>query len=230
MKVSYLKKEAETNDIFTFWFKPASKIRFIAGQYIEVYIPHGNPDNRGEKRWFTISSIPSDRYLSITTRLPSVEKRSSFKAALNNLAIGDSIYISNPLGDFVLPKDFSIPIVCIAGGIGSTPFRSIIQDLFFKKEFRDITVIYNAHSKNDIAFRNTFNQLGSKFFEVIDTKINAEIVLQYVKKFKTTSYFYVSGPESMVEALVDDLKTKKIDRNNIFGDYFPGYDERSTID
>jgi len=219
MKVTYIGSEPAADEIRTFFFRPVKRIRQIAGQYIELTIPHDNMDDRGDKRWFTLSNSPSDELLSITTRLNP--HSSSFKKALLNLKPGTELNMASPMGDFVLPKDSSIPLLFVAGGIGSTPYHSIIKFLQDTGEKRDISLLYAANNVGNVAFRETFEKLGDKFKTQIGNRISAEEILKNVHKSGT--HVYVSGPEPMVEALEKDLLDKGLDKNHFHGDFFPGY-------
>src|SRR5438128_2636442 len=129
-------QETIASSIKSFWFKPTRPVHYTAGQYIELKLPHDKPDNRGERRWFTLSSYPTEPLLSITTKF--TDPGSSFKRALLDMKQGQIINMSDPMGDFVLPKDDTIPLIFVAGGIGVTPVRSMIKWLSDKAEKRDI--------------------------------------------------------------------------------------------
>lgn len=98
MKVTLEFVEELSQEIKTFWFKKPSSFSYIAGQFVELYLPH-KADERGPKRWFTLSSDPSNELISITTK--TVNKPSSFKSALSKLQAGDEIEMSDTMGDFV---------------------------------------------------------------------------------------------------------------------------------
>ena len=151
MKVSLTKLEKVAEDIYTFWFTTPKKLNYTAGQFVELYLPHKNKDKRGDKRWFTLSSSPSEEMLAITTKF-SKKDGSTFKEAMKKLKKNDKVNISFPMGDFVLPKSKSIPLLFIAGGIGSTPFRSIVKFVDDEGEKRNITMIYAANKKEEVAF------------------------------------------------------------------------------
>lgn len=220
MKVKFIKSEKIAKDIVSFYFEPETKLRYIAGQYIELYLPHQNTDDRGQKRWFTLSSAPDDEFLSITTKI--IPERSSFKNTLAMLKNNDLVDMSQPMGDFILPKDNIIPIVFIGGGIGVTPYHSIIADLKNKNEKRNISLIYYANSEAEIAFVDTFNYLDDKFYQFTDTFLSAEQVINLVVDL-VNSYFYISGPEPVVEQLQKDFLENNIPKNHIYTDFFPGY-------
>ena len=68
MKVTLEYTHDEAGNIRTFFFRPDNPVYYTAGQYTELKVPHTNPDKRGQKRWFTLSSSPSDPLLTITTK------------------------------------------------------------------------------------------------------------------------------------------------------------------
>lgn len=220
MKVQFVKSEEITKDIRTFWFKPDKPFRYIAGQFIELYLPHKNPDDRGQKRWFTLSSPPNLGFVSITTKITL--NRSSFKSTLAVLKKGDIVEMSQPMGDFILPKDKTIRIIFVAGGIGCTPYASILSDLQNKGENRIIKLFYAANSHSEIAFKDIFKKLGQGFNRFVKKPLTAAKVLEKVVSPQKT-YFYISGPEPMVEQLQKDFLDKGIPKNRIYTDFFPGY-------
>src|SRR5882672_1770740 len=119
-----------TRDVTTFWFTPDRSFRFIAGQYIEISVPHSDVDNRGDKRWMTISSAPGEPSIGITMKFASPpHKSSTYKQAFRRLAVGATLYASDPIGDFVLPKSPFTPLVFMALGIGITPVQSMMLAL-----------------------------------------------------------------------------------------------------
>ena len=221
MKVTFDHSEKAADHIRTFWFKPEKPVRYAAGQFIELRIPHDNKDNRGDKRWFTLSSSPTDDLLSITTKLAG-EKGSSFKRALANLAPSTELHMASPMGDFVLPKDPSIPLLFVAGGIGCTPYHSMVKFLQDNHEQRPVSVIYAAKSQAEVAFKDTFTRLGQNFKTVIGERLDAKKILA-LSDNNQEQYIYLSGPEPMVEALDKDLKGHGFNKKHIRTDFFPGY-------
>ena len=210
-------------NIKTFWFKPQTPAHYIAGQFIEFYLLHEHADDRGQRRWFTLSSSPSEDMLSITTKF-ALENGSTFKQTLGELPLGSRIMFSEPMGDFVLPKDTSIPLVFVAGGIGVTPMRSMVKWLTDKAEKRDVTVLYGARDKREIAFRGLFEAYcgGDQFKTFTDRPITSEDILAVIKS-KPEALIYLAGPEPMVEKYVADLKQVGIQSRQLVTDYFPGY-------
>ena len=231
MKVIYTHKLQRTPRIFSFFFKPEHNVHYIPGQFIELYLPHPNKDMRGEKRWFTLSSSPREAELYITTNF-AVENGSTFKDALRELEPGTELKMASPMGDFVLPKDPSIPLVFVAGGIGCTPYHSIIKDLQLSGDSRDIILLYAANKLEDVAFREVFDKLGNKFKIVLknpgpdwDGNVG-QLDANMIKELGSVTgehYIYLSGPEPMIESLYKELKSSGFNKRHIYTDYFPNY-------
>jgi ferredoxin-NADP reductase len=211
-------KEIAKN-IRSFYFKPISDIKQIAGQFIELYIPHENPDEHGIKHWFTLSSSPTEDLWTITTKL-NPECSSTFKTALQNLQPGTELTMAAPMGDFVLPKDPAIPLLFVAGGIGCTPYRSMIKYLQDTREKRDITLLYATSSAEEIAFRDVFEVLNSNFIPLVGDRLTSAKILEYASP---RHYIYLSGPEPMIEILDNELKEAGADPDHLRTDFFPNY-------
>lgn len=217
--------------IKTFWFRPDRSVRYEAGQFIQLQIPHENADERGEKRWFTLSSSPSEELLSITTRTFD-EKSSTFKQLLFAAKPGLKLDMSDPMGDFVLPKDTTIPLLFVAGGIGITPMRSMLKWLHDTAEKRDVQLIYAVGNVENAVFTDLFNEYGLKFTLLPSNPpenwkgshglLTPELIQQLTPDI-AGRLTYLSGPEPMVEALFSGLKTAGISDKKLVTDYFPGY-------
>jgi ferredoxin-NADP reductase len=231
MKVVFDHSQEEAPNIRTFYFRPEKPVNYTAGQFAEWKLPHKNPDNRKEKRWFTISSSPNDEFVTITTKF-TPDKGSSFKNALFKLKPGDEISMSEPMGDFVLPKLVQTPIVFVAAGIGITPFHSILSWLSQTREERPIKLLYGVHDEDQIIFQDTFKQAGVHATIVVANpspawggeqgRLSAELILGLENPNEDT-LIYLSGPEAFVEQLKKDLADAGVNKSNIVVDAFPNY-------
>lgn len=234
MKVVFDHSKDEAEHIRTFYFKPERPVQFTAGQFAEWTLKHSDPDNRGTKRWFTISSSPTDEFVTITTKYAGDDKSSSFKKALFRLEAGDEMLMSDPMGDFVLPKLIQTPLVFVAGGIGITPFHSILSWLASTSEERPIRMLYGVNSEDEIIFQETFDKASQHATIVVDDaspawggergRLTAELILGLEKPSDDT-LIYVSGPEPMVEALQKDLLKAGLSKSQFVGDFFPNYSQ-----
>jgi glycine betaine catabolism B len=126
----------------------------------------------------------------------------------------------------VLPKDPNKKLLFIAGGIGVTPFRSMIKELVLRKEERDITLFYFANSEEEVLYKDLWQEAFNYGVKVIPftnrEKLDEVLLKKHAPDFKQR-YFYLSGPPFMVRAYVKVLRELNISRRNIYTDYFSGY-------
>ena len=208
-------------------------MRYTAGQFTELYLPHKNADDRGEKRWFTLSSSPGDDLVTITTKYAGDDKTSSFKRTLFSLEPGAEVAMAEAMGSFVLPKLIQTPLLFVAGGIGITPFHSILEWLAASNETRPIQLIYGVRVEDEIVFTDTFDKAKVSPTIVVGEPsdawggeqgtLSAELILGLGKPGDDT-LIYLSGPEVMIQNLQKDLQKNGIPRDRIVTDEFPNYD------
>ncbi len=197
------------------YFQPDKKLSFLAGQYLELTLPHPHPDSRGVRRFFTIASSPTEPEVMITSKF--VAGGSTFKKTLLAMSKSQKLFANGPAGEFVLPKNPYIKLAFVAGGIGITPFRSMAKFLADREEKRDIVLLYAASSDQDFLFKDLFPKAIYKVGH-----LEEEDVKRGVPDYKQR-LFYVSGPEPMVEATTKILREQGIPPWRIKRDFFPGY-------
>lgn len=208
-------------DIYDFVFVPKGKLQFSAGQYMEWTLGHNNPDSRGVRRYFTLASSPTEDNLRIGVKF--YPNSSSFKKSLISSESGREIIASQLSGDFTLPKNPNQKLCFLAGGIGVTPYRSIIRYLLDTKEKRDIILLYSSKRESDFVYRDIFNSI--KTIYVVTERgqlIDESMIKKQIPDFKER-IFYISGPHSMVDAFEKTLKEMDILSRQIKVDFFPGY-------
>lgn len=225
-------------DTGEFTFTSNHKIKFEAGQYMEFTLDHYPVDSRGNRRYFTISSSPLEDRISIGIKFDK-NNSSSFKKALAEMEIGDQIFAGQIGGDFILPKDKKQKICFIAGGIGVTPFKSMINYLIDKDETRDIVLVYCAKRIEELAYTNLFHRANVTFgLKAVSTLtdldhipedwvgykgfIDAGMIITEVPDYLDRT-FYISGPNSLVQASSKMLIEIGVKKNKIKTDYFPGF-------
>ncbi len=224
MKLKLIEKRKEIGNIVSFVFDAGKQFKWIAGQYLIYKLPHQKEDLRGRMRFFTISSAPFQKHPTITTRIFE-DNPSSFKKELNSLGINDEIEAKGPDGDFVWEGENN-DYIFIAGGIGITPFNSIIRQLSFEKKKINITLIYSNKVKNDVLFKNELDAITKDHPEFkIDylfspQRVDEEIIKKYLDYKKI---YYVSGPDPMVDAVIEIIKKMGVKEEKIRTDYFSGY-------
>jgi ferredoxin-NADP reductase/Na+-translocating ferredoxin:NAD+ oxidoreductase RnfD subunit len=224
-------------DIYDFLFGKVAAFDFRPGQYMEWTLATGESDSRGNRRYFTLASSPTEETIRLGVKFH--EPASSFKKALLALHPGNRISTSQLGGDFTLPRDPKSKLVFIAGGIGITPYRSMLKYLIDTGQSRTITLFYSNSTPTDIMYRDVFDEAEQKFglktiYTLTDkTKVPPDwtgkvghiddtIIREEVPDFKER-IFYLSGPQKMVEAFKKTLHDVGLPNSRIKTDYFPGF-------
>jgi ferredoxin-NADP reductase len=226
-----------TKDTFDFVFKPEKRFSFAPGQYMEWTLPHEHPDNRGNRRYFTLASSPTEMDLRIGVKfyLPA----SSFKRALANLPSDQEISAAQRAGDFTLPANKKQKLVLIAGGIGVTPYRSMLKYLIDTKEKRDVVVVYSNREKEEIVYQDVLGEAEKKLgvrivYTLTDEKkipdnwqggrgrINEDMITKNIPDYRDR-LFYISGPFALVSSTEKMLLGMGLAKDQIKTDFFPGF-------
>ena len=226
IKLRYVGKKQMGTTTYDFTFDTRA-LRFDPGQYIELTLPHARSDRRGQRRIFSIVAKPHDEQISIGTKIP--KKPSSFKRALMRLKAGDVVYGTRIAGDFVLPSDTTQPIVCIAGGIGVTPFVS-----FCLSSRRPLRLIYVVSNSQDVSYVEQLRQhavdvtivspdsmrLPDQDWNHYQGTLTAETAGRLID-VTSSPLTYISGPPAMV--MTTKRIVKSIGVKHIKVDEFSGY-------
>jgi len=222
-----LKEKIEVaENTFDFVFGLDKPMKFSAGQYMEWTAEHTS-DLRGVRRYFTIASAPEENELRIGIRF--AENGSSFKKMLMEMPQGGEVTAAALAGDFTLPKNTAKKLVFIAGGIGITPFRSMLKSLIIKNEKRDIILLYSNRQPQHVAYKELLaeaeTKLGIKTHYVMTDSsgiLDAAYIKNAVPDLKERT-FYISGPERLVQGMKQALKSLGVNSSSIKTDYFPGF-------
>ena len=232
-----LKEKIKTApDSYDFIFSHSRNFAFAPGQYMEWTLGHDHPDTRGNRRFFTLASAPTEKTLRLGVKF--YQQSSSFKKAMLKMNNGDEIVAAQLAGDFVLPKDPRQKCVLIAGGVGVTPFRSMIKYLLDTRQRRPITLLYANKSVDDILYKDIFDraehELGIRtIYTVTDTdnlpaswtgqtgRITPKMIKSLVPDYRRC-IFYISGPKGMVDLFKESLGSMRIRNSQIKTDFFSG--------
>jgi glycine betaine catabolism B len=223
MRLRLQTKTQLSAQVFDFAFVPDRAPTFLPGQYMEWTLPHRRVDSRGNRRTFTIASSPTEKevHLGVKIYTPS----SSFKKALLAMEPGDTLIAGQVAGDFVLPRDNRQKLVFIAGGIGVTPFRSMLQYLMDTQQRREIILFYLVSTEEEISYHEVVEAAkvaGVRVITLIGERLTPQLITQNVPDFLACR-FYVSGPQMMVQRYKDLLRSLQVQRSHIVEDYFSGY-------
>lgn len=218
------RKHIEAADTVTFVFETKEPVAWKAGQYGIYRLEHQSPDDRKDRRFFTVAAPPFEGTPQITTRI--TEKSSSFKKALNALPIGGEIELIKTGGDFVMTDPITNHLM-IAGGIGITPYHSIIRQLDHEARPINITLLY-ANRTDDFVFKEVLDNIAGRHanftikYIVEPRRIDNQAIENAAAGLSDPNY-WISGPEPMVKAIDKCLAELGITKEKIQTDFFPGY-------
>lgn len=223
-------------DIYDLVFAPKSKLAYAPGQYMEWTLGHADPDSRGNRRYFTLASSPTEDNLRLGVKF--YDQSSTFKQALLSLDKGSEIVATQLAGDFVLPRNPNRKCVFIAGGIGITPFRSMIKYLLDTHQKRPIVLFYANRTAEDFVYLDILDkarqELGLQtIYTVTDQRqapswwrgrvgrITPQMIKEQVPDYRRC-IFYISGPKGMVDSFKEILSQLQVKENHIKTDFFSG--------
>jgi len=230
-----LKEIQKVSDrVYNYVFQPDRRFNFLPGQYMEWTLAGVPYDTRGNRRTFTIASSPTEQEVHVG--LKYYEPASMYKATFAQLEPGDVVYASQLAGNFTLKGNERNKLVFIAGGIGITPFRSMIKYVTDQNLSVDIVLLYVAGDPEEFAYVEQLNAARSVGVRtipivtaggvsspgVVSAKLSPELIRQLVPDYHERM-FYISGPNVMVDASKSFLHDLGVGRSNIKTDHFSGY-------
>ncbi|MCC6343561.1 MAG: FAD-dependent oxidoreductase [Bryobacterales bacterium] len=213
--------------------------QFVAGQTADLtWIDPPETDDEGNTRTFSIASAPHEPRLMFATRL----RDTAFKRVLEKTALGSALRMEGPFGNLTLHNNAKRPAVLIAGGIGITPFRSIVRSAMNNKLPHKILLFYANKSVETAPFLDEFTAIAKEhpnftFIPVVDEPppswsgekghISAEMITRRLKDITSEGsagpICYVAGPPPMVASIRVALKKAEIDPDDIRTEDFSGY-------
>jgi ferredoxin-NADP reductase len=237
-KVALKRKERVALDTMAFTFEKPAGFTFKAGQALDLTLldpPH--QDARGARRALSIVSAPFEDELVVATRLRS----SAFKRSLAALEPGAHAEIDGPFGSLTLHSNRSRPGVFIAGGIGITPFISMLRQSAHEGREQVLKLLYSNRRPDDAAFlpelldyerqhRGRFGMRATATGPVLNgtpwrgdrVRIDADFVNSIIVR-PVIPVFYVAGSPSMVAGIRQVLNGMGIDDDDIRSEDFSGY-------
>ena len=231
------KREEIAEGTMAFHFEKPEGFEFRAGQAIDwTLINPPETDAEGNTRTFSITSAPSDPDLMIATRM----RDTAFKRVLRSTPLGAQVKMDGPSGSFTLHKNSAKPAVFLAGGIGITPFRSIIRQASHNRLTHQLYLFYSNRRPEDAAFLADLEELKklNPNFHLIATMtgmskssrpwsgetgfISPEMLAKHIPNLQGPIY-YTAGPPAMVAAMRQILTQAAVDEDDTRTEEFAGY-------
>jgi ferredoxin-NADP reductase len=236
-EMTLVDRQRVARDTMAFWFDAnGTSFEFRAGQHADFVFTHPSLGNESDNsRTFSLASSPRDKGpIMIAMRM----RKTDFKATLMAAALGTKFIVSRPSGVFTLHADISRPAVFLAGGIGITPIRSIIQQAAQDRLPHKLYLFYSNREADDAAFMEEFEGMSTQNpnFVLISTvtghrtlswpyekgHITREMLKRYLIGLIGPVY-YIAGPSGMVSAMTDLLRSSGVSDDDMkteeFGDY-----------
>jgi ferredoxin-NADP reductase len=229
------KREVARETLLVVFDLLGGRVDFRPGQYFFVnLIDPPYADEKGSRRHFSVVTSPNESgVLGFCTRL----RDSAFKRSLRELPVGAEVDVEEPQGNFLLPEETDRQYVFIAGGIGITVFRSMLNYIAEEHLSHWVTLFYSSPDQASTAFLDELTQLeqASPNLRLVLTitddpdwegetrRINADLLRDQLGDELDSFSYLVAGPPAMVEAIVAMLQTEGIAKERIRADRFSGY-------
>ena len=220
-----------------FHFERPPGFEFKAGQSADLTLL--NPpetDAEGNVRTFSIVSAPFEEQLMFTTRM----RDTAFKRSLKKMPLGTAVKMDSAMGSFTLHKNSAKPAVFLAGGIGITPFFSIVKQAGHERAPHKLYLFYSNRRPEDAPFLEILHGLErtNPNFHLIATmtemarskekwngeagRIDKEMLSRHLSELRGP-IFYIAGPPGMVTGLRKMLVAAGVDDDDIRTEEFAGY-------
>ena len=231
------KSEEVAEGTIAFHFEKPSDFVVTPGKFISVsLIDPPETDAEGDTRSFSIASAPYEQDLMIATRM----RDTAFKRILRKLKTGELIRIRGPFGSLTLHDDATRPAAFLAGGIGITPFRSIVLQSTQLRRAHRLFLFYSNRRAEDAAFLDDLKQCerANPNFKCIATVtkpseseqqwdgergyVNKAMLLRFIHDLQEPIY-YIAGPPGMVVSMQGELNAAGVANDHIRAEQFAGY-------
>ena len=227
------KREVAKGTLFVTFDVGGENVEFEPGQYfwVELLDPPYE-DEKGPRRHITVVTSPTEGVLGLATRI----RDTAFKRSLVEMPEGASVDVEQPKGSFVLPEDTSKQYVFVAGGIGITPFRSMLRYIADKGLDYDITLVYSNRDVESTAFLDELKELESVvprcrvIFTMTDDPswegdkrmLDAEVLRELLGDLESF-HFMIAGPPPMAKSVEASLLEAGLSEDQVQSDSFSGY-------
>lgn len=231
------RREEIAEGTMAFHFDKPGGFEFRAGQTLDwTLINPPESDAEGNIRTFSITSAPFDPELMIATRM----RDTAFKRVLRSMPLGTQVKIDGPSGSFTLHKNSTKPAVFLAGGIGITPFRSMIRYASHDRLAHQLYLFYSNRRPEVAPFVAELEELTAQNpnFHLVATMtemskssrpwkgetglISPEMLARHIPNLHGPIY-YIAGPPEMVTGMRQILTQAAVDEDDIRTEEFAGY-------
>ena len=212
------------------WKRPESFL-FKAGQSIDMtLLQMPTPDKYGATRSFSIVSAPNEKNITVAMRV----RDSSFKQKLDKKPTDQKISWEGPYGGMTLPDDTTRPLVFFAGGIGITPFMSMLREIVLQKTNHRVILFYSNRTRADAAFFEELTEIARTHSHITfictftqtdqnsHGRIDEKMIREHTRDLED-SKFFLAGPPRFTTSIKNILIGMSVPRTSILNEVFDGY-------
>lgn len=222
-----IEKKVEAENVVSLFLKPSDDLdyNFLAGQYVNI-----KPLSSGYGKSYTISSSPDEKLICIT-----IKRKGETSSALIDMKVGEKLFLEGPFGYFYPEKNVE-ELVLIAGGIGITPFYSVIKNIISLGKKTKVTLFYSNQNIKDITFFDELNNISKNnpqinivhcltqektkhYFIKEYARIDKNILKKHLVSFENKNYF-ICGSIDFVNNMWKLVKDEGVHELNIFTESF----------
>lgn len=236
-EIAYLSCESLGEDTMAFRFEKPAGFTFRPGQFVDLaLVDPPETDDSGDSRTFSLACAPHETELVIATRM----RDTAFKRCLRQLTPGTRVEMTGPMGDLVLPETADRPLVFLAGGIGITPFISMLRHAAAEQLPHRMHLIYSNRRPELAAYLAELQSLAQRHERFRLTLTMTEMatsaqpwngytgfvdqdMIAGVTRDLPQPVYYVVGPPPMVVAMWEILNRMGVDRKDLHIEEFGGY-------
>lgn len=218
--VKILSIEKITHDVLRIVAEKPANLTYKPGQAVDISI--NTKEWKQERRAFTFTSLPNDKNIEFTIK--TYPSHNGVTQQLLLQKAGDELILQDPFGDI----EYKGEGIFIAGGAGVTPFIAIFKELEKNGKIGNNKLIFANKTKADIIDKVYFTKLlGKHFIKVLSDEtitgceygfISADLIKKHIDK--STTYFYVCGPDPMMNAIEKQLTSLGIQKDKIVKEAF----------
>jgi ferredoxin-NADP reductase len=220
-----------------FYFEKPPGFDFKPGQHADLtLLDPPESDSEGNVRTFSIASAPFEEQLLFATRM----RDTAFKRSLKKVPLGTAVKMESAMGSFTLHKNRTKPAVFLAGGIGITPFFSIVRQADRDRLEQQLYLFYSNRRPEDAPFLETLQKLEQtnanfRFIAMMTDMplskttwngetgtIDEQMLSRHLSNLRGPIY-YIAGPPAMVAGITKMLVTSGVDEDEIRTEEFAGY-------
>ena len=232
----FLDRETLAGDVTIYRFEKPAGFEFKAGQWCLVTVPDmGFQDDRGLRRPFSIAASPLEKDLIFATK----QSGSAMKRTMAEMARGTVVDLGQPMGSLFLPEETKVPLVFLAGGVGITPFRSMMLYVAERHTGHRVTLFYSSRTPEETPFLDDFSRAAAEdpgitlaitmtrategsSWKGLRGRLSPAMIKENCTAWESAAY-YIVGPPAMADTMKQTLGEMDIPSGRITVELFAGY-------